>query len=308
MSLPAHQLSARLTAPRALFAIRQNGTVAATRSLHNLLRNARQHSITVNGTFRQRFLSDFSLDSHHPLRLTLPASQARLFSTNPPLFEAQRNPDHVNDPPQPQGAASAKGETAQEGKTGEDSKDDTAGSTDSKQEKKKQQEEKAPPPPHGDKSPWQVFTETLSTEFKASKEWNESTKALSAGAHQFSESESVKRARAAASRTSGVVDNTLKSTGQALGKGAAWTWDTAPVRGVRMGANALGTGVDKATKPIRETAAFKSVKEAMDDGSSSRYGGWQDKEERRKARELRELNDIKSGKRRPIENVEEDPE
>ena len=37
-------------------------------------------------------------------------------------------------------------------------------------------DEEPPPPPHGNKSPWTVFKETLSSEFKASSEWNESTK------------------------------------------------------------------------------------------------------------------------------------
>ena len=78
------------------------------------------------------------------------------------------------------------------------------------------------------------------------------------------------------------------------------------VKGMRKGATAVGRGVDKATKPIRETDAFKSVKDVIDDGSSSRYGGWQEREERRKARELREIKDLQSGKRR-IEKLEEDP-
>ena len=174
-----------------------------------------------------------------------------------------------------------------------------------------------PPPPHGDKSPFQVFMDTLRSEFKASKEWNESTKALASSAHQFTENESVKRARAAYTSASGaagsVTSSALKSTGKALGQGAAWTWDTPVVKGVRAGVNLTGKGIDIATKPVRETKAYKKVvgdvKEVIDDGSSSRYGGWTEKEERRKQRELRELNESKgmgrSGKR--IEKLEEDP-
>src|SRR5579862_5365702 len=63
--------------------------------------------------------------------------------------------------------------------------------------KGQKKEEAPPPPPHGDKSPWAVFTDTLKSEFKASKEWNESTKDLASSANQFTENESVKRARAA---------------------------------------------------------------------------------------------------------------
>lgn len=133
--------------------------------------------------------------------------------------------------------------------------------------------------------------ETMQTEFKASKEWNDSTKQLAAGAKEFSESESVKKAREAYEATTSAVSNTtgkvLKTSATAIGKGAAWTWQTPVMKGVRKGANLTGETLDKVTKPIRETKAYKDVKNVIDDGSSSRYGGWVEKEERRKARELR---------------------
>ncbi|KAI3336044.1 TIM44 subunit of mitochondria import inner membrane translocase [Ustulina deusta] len=175
------------------------------------------------------------------------------------------------------------GEDSGEGTKQEDKQGD-------KQEEKK--EDLPPPPPHGDKTPWQVFMETMQTEFKASKEWNESTKQLSDSAHQFTESESVRRARQAYESTTGAVSSTagkvLKSSADAVGKGAAWTWDTNVMKGVRKGAYFTGNALDKATKPLRDTEAYKSVKDVIDDGSSSRYGGWVEKEERRKARELRQ--------------------
>lgn len=157
--------------------------------------------------------------------------------------------------------------------------------------KKEKKEDAAPPPPHGDKTPWQVFMETMQTEFKASKEWNDSTKQLAAGAHDFIESEKVRKAREAYEATTGAVSSTagkvLKTSATAIGKGASWTWDTSVMKGVRKGANVTGEALDKATKPLRETEAYKNVKDVIDDGSSSRYGGWVEKEERRKARELR---------------------
>ena len=52
-------------------------------------------------------------------------------------------------------------------------------------EKKDDKKDAPPPPPHGDKTPWQVFTETLRSEFKASKEWNESTKQLASCINDF---------------------------------------------------------------------------------------------------------------------------
>ena len=185
------------------------------------------------------------------------------------------------------------------------------------QKEQKRKEDPPPPPPHGNKSPWQVFTETLRSEFKASKEWNESTKQLASSANQFTENESVKRARAAYTAAAGAATSStasaIKGTGRALGQGAAWTWDSTVVKGVRSGVNATASGIDKATKPVRETkvyqAAVGNVKNVIDDGSSSRYGGWVEKEERRKQRELRELNESgangKPGKR--PEKIVEDP-
>lgn len=212
---------------------------------------------------------------------------------------------------------SAKKAAEESGK--EEAKDHNEGEAEGegkKEEKKKEEQKEAPPPPppHGDKSPWQVFTETLQSEFKASKEWNESTKALAAGAQQFTESESVRRARQAYESTTGKVTSTtanvLKSTAGAVGKGAAWTWDTPVVKGVRTTVNATASVIEKGTRPIRETEAFKNVKNVIDDGSSSRYGGWVEKEERRKARELRELKEAQenggSGKR--VEVPKENPE
>ncbi|KAL6717804.1 protein translocase subunit [Lecanora helva] len=184
-----------------------------------------------------------------------------------------------------------------------------------KQGEQKKKEEPPPPPPHGNKSPWQVFTETLKTEFQASKEWNESTKQLASSAHQFTENEAVKRARAAYSSASGAATSStasaLKGTGRAIGQGAAWTWDSSVVRGVRSGVNATASGIDKVTKPVRDTKVYKTamggVKDVIDEGSSSKYGGWVEKEERRKQRKLRELEEAGAPGHRRVEKMEEDP-
>ncbi|KAJ5587778.1 uncharacterized protein N7459_003543 [Penicillium hispanicum] len=198
----------------------------------------------------------------------------------------------------------------EENKKNEKAKEESQEEPNSEDSKEKK-EKTAPPPPHGDKSPWQVFRDTLQTEFKASKEWNESTKALASSAHQFTENENIKRARAAYDAASGAAtshtSSALKSTGQVIGKSAAWTWNTPVVKGVRKGVNATGAGLERATRPVRETEAYKSVKDAIDDGSSSRYGGWVEKEERRKQRQLREEMEAKSGKSHKVEQMNEDP-
>jgi import inner membrane translocase subunit TIM44 len=192
----------------------------------------------------------------------------------------------------------AEEEAAEEGEEGKEG-------TEGEQQKKKQ--DTVEEPPHGTKTPWQVFTETLSTEFKASKEWNESTKQLSGSIQDFTQNPNVQKARTAYTKSAEAIGSTtgkvVMGTASAIGKSAAWTWDTNVMKGVRAGASAVGTGVEKATRPLRETEAYKNVKDVVDDGASHRYGGWTEKEERRKQREARALKD---GNRAP-EIHEEDP-
>ncbi|OIW35417.1 TIM44 subunit of mitochondria import inner membrane translocase [Coniochaeta ligniaria NRRL 30616] len=230
---------------------------------------------------------------------------SRSLAAEKPSTEAKSSqPGQTSEPTsesKTESTAEEQARTEQEGesKEGEEKAEDGA--------KKEKKEDLPPPPPHGDKTPWQVFMETMQSEFKQSKEWNESTKALASSAHQFTESESVRKAREAYEATTGAVSSTtgkiVKTTAGALGKGAQWTWETPVMKGVRKGANITGEVLDKATKPIRETEAFKNVKDVIDDGSSSRYGGWVDKEERKRRRE--EFEKMHGGK--PGEVLQEDP-
>ena len=158
-----------------------------------------------------------------------------------------------------------------------------------------------------------VFTDTLKSEFQASKEWNESTKQLSAGVNDFTQNPTVQKAKNTYTKVTDAATTTtaeaLKTTGRAIGHGAAWTWDTTPVKGVRKVASVTGSGIEYVTRPVRQSKAFQAVKETVDDGSSSRYGGWIEKEERRKRRELRELNELqRTGGKRPEGPIEEDPD
>lgn len=241
-----------------------------------------------------------------------PRQEAKRASEEAPSLKDEDPAEKAYQEAQKESEASRKSSRQKQRKeeTSGDDKQESTGKGEGEQKKKK---EPPPPPPHGNKSPWTVFTETLRSEFQASKEWNDSTKQLASSAHQFTENESVKRARAAYTAASGAATSStasaIKGTGKALGQGAAWTWDTTVVKGVRSGVSATASGIDKVTKPVRDTKAFKSVKEVIDDGSSSRYGGWVEKEERRKKRELRELNEAgvngMPGKR--VEKMEEDP-
>ena len=199
-------------------------------------------------------------------------------------------------------------------------------SKDSKREKNSEREEKAepkeeaepppPPPPHGNKSPFAVFYETIQKELKKSQEWQESTKAIADSAQQFTESPAVRRAReayeaSAKARAQAASKGTQKliKTAKVVGEGAAWTWNTPVVKVGRTVVRKTGEGVAAVTKPMRETKVYqdmtKNVKEVIDDGSSSRYGGYLEKDERRKARELREKEIAK--KMPPTPKMEEDP-
>lgn len=242
---------------------------------------------------------------------------SRPFHSSILRYQQTRPSDEVRDPPREAESQQTTPPEEDPQSSKQKPEDGADGKESAEGEKEEKKEDLPPPPPHGDKTPWQVFTETLSSEFKASKEWNESTKALASSAHQFTESESVKRARAAYEAASGAASSTtstaLKSTGKVLGQGAAWTWETPVVKGLRAGVNATGRGIEKATRPVRETEVYKTavggVKDVIDDGSSSRYGGWVEKEERRKAREAREAKEALASGRpgRRAEKIEEDP-
>jgi import inner membrane translocase subunit TIM44 len=252
------------------------------------------------------------------------SAYARHFSSRSTLFQQaqkQPNPDVKEADPSPQSEAKrsategAAGEKAEEQGKKEEAGEQKEGEEEAGEKKDgegKDKKDKPPPPPHGDKTPWQVFTETLQNEFQASKEWNEGTKQLSAGVNDFTQNPRVQKAKttynqvtdAAATKTGAA----LKTTASAIGTGAAWTWDTMPVKGVRKVANVTGSGLEYVTRPVRESKAFKAVKDTVDDGSSSRYGGWIEKEERRKRRELRELNELERSGGRPTGPMEEDPE
>jgi mitochondrial import inner membrane translocase subunit TIM44 len=226
------------------------------------------------------------------------SSLARSFHSSLPRTQEVKPKEDVKDPPRPEEAEKKSDEAkSEEGK--EEKKEGEEG------EEGKEKKDQAPPPPHGDKSPWQVFTETLRSEFKASQEWQDSTKQLAGEVKAFNESESVRRAREASEAVTGGASKVIKGTGRAIGQSAAWTWNTSAVQGVRAGVNAAGRGIEKASRPIRETQAFKEFSDAIDDGSSARYGGWTEKEERKR---LRQQRDLELGRQKPIEPMVEDPE
>lgn len=256
----------------------------------------------------------------HDVLFRTSSAYARHFSFRPALYEqAQKQKGVKDEEPAPQSEAkkstTSEGSTAEEAtqKEGEEAKEKKEGEEESGEQKegeegqKKEKQDAPPPPPHGDKTPWQVFTETLKQEFQASKDWNEGTKQLGGALHDFQQNPNVQRAGQISEAAKTKTTEALKATASAVGQGAAWTWDTMPVKGVRAAARVTGSGIEYATRPVRQTKAFQAVKETIDDGSSSRYGGWVEKEERRKRRELRELNELKRTGGKALGPMEEDP-
>lgn len=259
----------------------------------------------------------------HDVLFRTASAYPRYFSSRSALYEqAQKQKDVKDEEPAPKSEAkksTAEGSNAENAagdqatKEGEEAKEKKEGEEESGEQKegeegqKKGKEDAPPPPPHGDKTPWQVFTETLKQEFQASKDWNEGTKQLGGALHDFQQNPNVKKASEISEAAKTKTTEALKATASAVGQGAAWTWDTMPVKGVRAAARVTGSGIEYATRPVRQTKAFQAVKETIDDGSSSRYGGWVEKEERRKRRELRELNELKRTGGKALGPMEEDP-
>jgi mitochondrial import inner membrane translocase subunit TIM44 len=205
-----------------------------------------------------------------------------------------------------------KPEPAEENIRGEESEaksKEESTSEESSEGEAKEKKDDAPPPPHGEKTPWQVFMDTLKTGFEESKEWKDSTKALQSGYQDFTQNPTLQKAKSAYSDASTKATSTtsaaIKGTGKVIGKSATWAWETPVAKVVRKGASVAGEGLEKVTRPVRETEAYKSVKDVIDDGSSSRYGGWTEREERRARRAKR---DAALGIGQPAEKMEVDPE
>jgi import inner membrane translocase subunit TIM44 len=146
------------------------------------------------------------------------------------------------------------------------------------------------------KSPLQIFTETFRQEWKKSKELQEGIKALQDETGKIGESDAYKKAREAyqkAQKSSTVVGRTIKETGEVIEKVAVTAWDSKAGKYTRQTIERTAETVDKAIDPVRQTKIYKDVSETFDDGTSSAYGGFQTKEERREKRE----KELASGKR-----------
>lgn len=148
----------------------------------------------------------------------------------------------------------------------------------------------------GGRSPIDIFRDTFKSEWKKSQELQDNIKTLQDASGRLGESEAYKKAREAYSKAqkgSTIVGKTLKRTGETVENIATKAWDSEIGKNTRKAATVAAQKIDESLEPVRQTKIYKDVSEVIDDGDSSRYGGFITKEERRLKRE----RDLASGKR-----------
>lgn len=160
-----------------------------------------------------------------------------------------------------------------------------------------------------EKTPFQVFVDTFRQEWRKSQELQDNIKALADENRRMQESASFKKAKEAlekaregTSAASSKTGETLLKAGRVVGSAAHTAWESPVIKTTRTAANKTAEAVDKATEPIRQTELYKDIKEVIDDGSSMRYGGFEEKEARRKRRQLEEAKRMASGAARPVKS------
>jgi import inner membrane translocase subunit TIM44 len=127
------------------------------------------------------------LQSHStylPQRTPRPSILSPRASANRWYSEQRQNPKPEQEPQQQQ----QQQQQGQEGKEGQEG---------DKEDPKKHYREDTSPPPDPNKSPFQVFVDTLKTELAKSKEFQESVKALQDESGKIGDSEALRRAKEA---------------------------------------------------------------------------------------------------------------
>ncbi|KAH8929381.1 TIM44 subunit of mitochondria import inner membrane translocase [Atractiella rhizophila] len=161
------------------------------------------------------------------------------------------------------------------------------------------------------KSPFAVFVEVLKEEIAKSREWQDNIKQLQGEAQKVQDAEAMKKAREVYERarlTSSIRENPrLRAAAEELRKAGGKVGDAVNeamdamaenkyIKGgreaVQKASQAVSSAVLTATEPVRNTETYKEiashVNEAVDDAlSNTRYGGFVEKETRRRRREER---------------------
>ncbi|KAH9888871.1 mitochondria import inner membrane translocase TIM44 subunit [Cubamyces lactineus] len=156
------------------------------------------------------------------------------------------------------------------------------------------------------KSPFQTFVEVLRDELRKNRELQENVKQLQGDVEKFQDSEAMKRAREAYERarlTSSIKENPrLRAAaeelrkagikvGDAVGEALRTMEESELMRAISRASAAVSSTIEKTTEPIRNTAAYKTLSEtiadALDDSGTAKHAGFEEKEARRKRRQMR---------------------
>lgn len=160
--------------------------------------------------------------------------------------------------------------------------------------------------------------QTLKEEIQKNRELQEDVKKLQGDVDKFADSEAMKKAREAYERSrivASIKENPklraaaeeMKRQGLRISDGVSdalqQVEDSEFMRQLTKTSAAISQGVTTATAPVRNTAAYKALSESVVEAfeESSRYGGYEDREVRRKRREERLKKAGLSGKRKRVE-------
>ncbi|KZT10023.1 import inner membrane translocase subunit tim44 [Laetiporus sulphureus 93-53] len=178
------------------------------------------------------------------------------------------------------------------------------------------------------RSPFKIFVEVLQEELRKNREWADSKKQLTGDVTQLKDSvkdsETMKKARAAYERAllaASIRDNPrlraaaeeLRKTGVKVGDAVSEALRTMEesdlMRAISRASAAVSSKIASTTEPIRNTAAYKTLSEtvvdALDDSGSAKHAGYEEKELRRKRRQMRLA---KAGRNSMTHVVKADPE
>ncbi|KZP01416.1 TIM44 subunit of mitochondria import inner membrane translocase [Calocera viscosa TUFC12733] len=156
------------------------------------------------------------------------------------------------------------------------------------------------------KSPFQTFVDVLRDEIRKNRELQENVKQLQGDIGKVQDSEAMKRAKEMYERarlTSSIKENPrLRAAAEEMKKAGIRVGDAVSeamkgleeselMKGIARASAAVSSAVSSTTEPIRNTAAYKAmaeaVVEALDDSGSTRHAGYEEKEVRRLRRQKR---------------------
>ncbi|OBZ66481.1 Mitochondrial import inner membrane translocase subunit tim44 [Grifola frondosa] len=156
------------------------------------------------------------------------------------------------------------------------------------------------------KSPFQTFVDVLKDELRKNRELQDNVKQLQGDVEKFQDSEAMKRAKEAYERarlTSSIKENPrlraaaeeLRKTGVKVGDAVSEALksmeESEVMRAISRASAAVSSTIASSTEPIRKTAAYKALSEtvidALDDSGSAKHAGFEEKEARRKRRQMR---------------------